>query len=346
QHSERLMGSKLNIRIWRHVAIAISNRYLGSKHAVGNDDHNTEYEDNEETDDEVADLQAAHGSHVAGMVYAREMQQGLSGTAKTREKFRDVSNKWHKLFGFSVDDKSLAAGQKRKRNGFENAKEEAQFQRLRRLQQVNVCGQLQQMMGRGCEFRGQQSEVIRAIIGGDSPIVQVASTGGGKSLSFMLPAYCSQGGTTIVIVPLVGLQDDLRERCSKHMITSHIWKSRQGNPAASIVFVTPESAVTSGFGDFVRRLQNRGELDRVVIDECHTLLDGSDEFRPMLRKIGIVAKAWGVQQVFLTATLGPSEVDKFYKVAAINTSQVKMFRTATTRANIRYSVIRVPRVPR
>jgi RecQ family ATP-dependent DNA helicase len=209
------------------------------------------------------------------------------------------------------------------------------------LQQVNIGGQLQQMMGQGTEFRGQQSSVIRAIIAGKTPVIQITSTGGGKSLSFMLPAYCSPDGTTIVIVPLLALQDDLLDRCRKLKITAHIWKSRQGNPVASVVFVTPESAVTGGFGDFVRRLQSRGVLDRVVVDECHTLLDGSAEFRPKLSEVGQTIRRWGIQRVFLTATLGPEEMERFYGIAAINPAQSIVFRSKTTRANIQYSVIQV-----
>lgn len=340
QHSERLMGRRLNISVWRHVAIAICNRYLGSKYTRNAGGDGVEYEDEDGIDDEASDLQAGHGSHVAGMVYARELQQGLGGTAMARERFREVSSKWHRFFGFDMDQ-TVQAGGKRKREAFESAREEARFERLRRLQQANTSGQLQQMMGRGTEFRGQQSSVIRSIIAGDTPIIQITSTGGGKSLSFMLPAYCSPEGTTIVIVPLVALQDDLQERCRRLQITSHIWKSRQGNPLASIVFVTPESAVTAGFRDFVNRLQSRGVLDRVVVDECHTLLDGSAEFRPRLSEVGRTIRSWGVQRVFLTATLGPGEMEEFYNVAAIGVTRCAVFRTKTTRPNIRYSVIKV-----
>lgn len=79
------------------------------------------------------------------------------------------------------------------------------------------------MIGEGAEFQGKQEAVIRAIIQGESPIVQIAATEEGKSLSFMLPAYCSpEGGVTIVIVPLVALKDDLHNRCAKSEIESHI----------------------------------------------------------------------------------------------------------------------------
>ena len=67
------MGCKLNISIWRHAAIAISNRYLGSKYTRSFGEDGPEYEDEDGIDDEASDLQAGHGSHVAGIIYAREL---------------------------------------------------------------------------------------------------------------------------------------------------------------------------------------------------------------------------------------------------------------------------------
>jgi hypothetical protein len=44
---------------------------------------------------------------------------------------------------------------------------------------------------------------------GESPVIQVTGAGGGKSLSFRLPAYCVPGRVTVVVVPSVALQEDL-----------------------------------------------------------------------------------------------------------------------------------------
>ncbi|KAH7159303.1 P-loop containing nucleoside triphosphate hydrolase protein [Fusarium sp. MPI-SDFR-AT-0072] len=110
---------------------------------------------------------------------------------------------------------------------------------------------------------------------------------------------------------------------------------------APIVFVTPESAVTKGFSDFVNRLQARSALDRVVIDECHTILDSTHRFRPQMMELGQVLNEWGVQKVFLTATLPPSEVGRFCEVAKLPVNRVKIYRSRTSRSNIRYRVIEV-----
>ncbi|KAL2104431.1 hypothetical protein VUR80DRAFT_942 [Thermomyces stellatus] len=196
-------------------------------------------EDDEGAADDVADLQTGHTTHIAGMVYARELQQGQFGTAARRGAFRRVSRQWHRFLGFGADDRAGAGpgpGDKRKMEVFDSMREEARFRRFARLRQAD-------MTSRGGCGRWWAARHV-----------QVAGTGGGKSMSFMLPAYCSPEGVTVVVVPLVALRQDLHERCERAGIDSHVWQGRGGNRGASIVFVTPESAVTKGFRVFVNRL--------------------------------------------------------------------------------------------
>jgi len=77
--------------------------------------------------------------------------------------------------------------------------------------------------------------------------VAVMVTGVGKSLLFMLPTGCSRGGTTVVVVPLVGLREDMIIRCRKLGIGWAEWNGRRRPDAARIVFVTSESAMSNGF---------------------------------------------------------------------------------------------------
>jgi hypothetical protein len=118
---------------------------------------------------------------MAGMIYARELQQGLFSTASMRDKFRAVSRQWHRLLEFQDSEEGgVMAGIRRKRAPYDTEREYNQMQRFRRLQQVDIASQLWQIMGPSAAFRGQQEAVIRAIIRGESPIVQVAGTGEGK----------------------------------------------------------------------------------------------------------------------------------------------------------------------
>jgi superfamily II DNA helicase RecQ len=190
------------------------------------------------------------------------------------------------------------------------------------------------------QFRGNQEPAIQAIMDGESPVIQVTPTGGGKSLSFMLPAYCVPGGVTIVIALLVSLKDDLQRRCEELEIDSTIWESQRPNRVASIIFVTPESAVSKTFSTFVNRLKGTFQLDRVVVDECHTVLDSRPRFRPKLQKLGRALVKMCTQLVFLTATLPPQDEEEFFKAIRIpyHPGQPGLFRAPTTRTNIRYQV--------
>ena len=349
QHSKRLLGCTLNTSSWRQIAIAISNRYLGTKHDPSYNSENGEDEDGIDDVSDARDLQATHTSHVAGMIYAREMQQGLGGTSVMREKFREVSREWHQFFDFGQEGSSrdgvqgeatAAAQQRQQRNKFESSRQSVRLRRLEALRQVDVSAMLGCIKGKGATFRPGQRRVIRAVVRGESPVVQITPTGGGKSMSFMLPAYCSQQGRTIVIVPLVALQEDIHGECVKHGIEASIWSSKTGvHQGSRIILVITEAVFTAAFQHYMQRLQNQFAIDRVVVDECHTMLDGSDTFRPALRDVGREIALWGVQRVFLTATLRPTEEAEFFARAHINPNSVVMFRGQTTRRNIRYRVV-------
>jgi superfamily II DNA helicase RecQ len=94
-------------------------------------------------------------------------------------------------------------------------------------------------------FRGKQREALDTIIGGQSRIVVVIRTGGGKSLLFILPAAASQDGVTIVVMPKIMLQEDMADRCCKDGIRCDIWSDDRALPYdVQIVFVIAESAVS------------------------------------------------------------------------------------------------------
>jgi len=346
RYSEQYTGQSLTISGWRQIAIGISNRYFNNVFgpAPGEDDEN---EDALHSDpqfvDSVYDLQAGHGSHVAGMIYAREFGQGDAGTLRSRDTFRKVSMQWHQFFGLGADDRFGAgvggAGLgKRARSRFEGERYDLRRRRFERLYRTDIQGQLKQMMGKEAEFRGLQEQVIRAVIRGMWPIVQVAPTGGGKSLTFILPAFCIPDGVTIVITPLVALENDMEQRCRRLGIDGYVWKSNRVQRGAPLVFVTPESAVTKGFRIFVERLHSQQKLDRVVVDECHTLLEWSKTFRPRIGQVGIALQEFGVPVICLTATLKPSEEGALYSQLGFRPERVCMFRERTTRRNIRYTV--------
>jgi superfamily II DNA helicase RecQ len=59
----------------------------------------------------------------------------------------------------------------------------------------------------------------------------------------MLPAWAEQGGTTIVVVPLVAFRKNMKKRGNKLGILCVEWESCRPPDAAAVVLVTPKSAV-------------------------------------------------------------------------------------------------------
>ena len=120
-----------------------------------------------------------------------------------------------------------------------------------------------------------------------------------------------------MIIPLKSLERSLHERCHKIGISCIQWNPQQRERMAQIVLVQLEAAVSKTFAQYLNKLQGLGQLDRVVIDECHTVLDSKPDFRPEMRKAGAVMMERGVQMVYLTATLSPSKEDEFMDIMKV-----------------------------
>jgi hypothetical protein len=96
--------------------------------------------------------------------------------------------------------------------------------------------------------------------------------------------------------------------------------------------------VGEGFGHFINRQRGMGRLDRIVVDECHVVLDSLHGWRARvlaLRRLVTV----GTQMVYLTATLRPSEEAPFIESMGLPAKeQCQWFRGVTARSNIQYRI--------
>lgn len=348
-----LNGQRLGLQAYRDIAIAISRRYLRpSSQFKANAEAEADDIDDETTMDDdgmrafIADIQAAHSASVAGTNYGRMMMENPNTTARHRELFREASHDWHHFLGFestqSHQDRQ-APGTKQKPNPWEVEAAEARIQRRYELHQTDMAEAFQHMMGRSeMALRGQQGPVLQAIKHGESPIVAVMPTGGGKSVLFMLPAWVSgRAGLTIVVVPLIALRQDMQERCQRLGIPCAAWDPRRPPDGASIVLVTPEATESDAFLDFIGRQRMSQRLDRIVIDECHMVLSPQEHFRPLLQQLGKLRTA-ATQMVMLTATLPPSREELLFHRMGWDRDQVGLYRSHTSRHNIAYRVHTIP----
>ncbi|KAG7001869.1 ATP-dependent DNA helicase hus2/rqh1 [Fusarium oxysporum f. sp. conglutinans] len=336
------------ISSWRHLSIAITRRYFRNgttAHTalIGEADEGYGSDsDSEVEQDSPWDAQACHGSLTAGLVYGRLITEGCFETNERRVNFRFISEEWHGLLGFPSAINGfrdvLIPGRKRKTPSLHyEAMRNLQLRRWKTLRRINIDQELGRLYGDHVRFRGKQREAVDAIMMNKSPVVVIMGTGSGKSLCFMLPAASCPGGLTVVIVPLVSLQGDLMDRCQKLKISCAEWRSDRVPGDVSIVFVTPESAMTKRFLDFLESRRVMAKVDRIVVDECHTIMEGCLTFRPKLRELGTLALV-GLQMVYLTATLPPADEAAFFTMVNARREDVVMIRAKTTRRNVAYSV--------
>jgi superfamily II DNA helicase RecQ len=290
---------------------------------------------------EVADAQAGHTSHVAGLIYARLMLEQSGAVAEKREWFRASSMDWHEFLGFEEAEHQGRLSQilGKRKHPFQVEMEEEKMQRWKRMRRMDARQKLKQLIGEEAEFRSVQEKAMQAIQSGVSPIVAVMPTSAGKSILFMLPAFVEAGGLTVVVVPLDGLRTNMMWRCQQMGIKCVAWSARQPADAASIVLVTPERAVSEEFGTFLNRMKMSKRLDRVVIDECHVMFNQGLGFRKQLQQMGKLMIA-EVQMVLLSATLPPSRKEELWEKMGW-VEEPLMFRDQTVRKNIRYQVMDV-----
>ncbi|KFZ20112.1 hypothetical protein V501_00293 [Pseudogymnoascus sp. VKM F-4519 (FW-2642)] len=245
-------------------------------------------EDNAAGDDPW-DLQAGHGTHIIGMIYARELIEGNNTIISRREKFRQGD---------------ATRGTKRKRPSFEDEMDEVQAQRWKKLRTVDIQQALEEMFGASTQFRGLQKPALEAIMKHESPILVVMGTGVGKLMLFQIPAKSVSSGTTIVITPLVLLQSHMVERCQQVGISCKKWDSQRiGEMRAQIVIVTPKSAVSKTFTTlpkhtepkFMRIMKIKPEEVRTfrgpttrpnITYSVHEYTDESDETEAICQLVG------------------------------------------------------------
>jgi ATP-dependent DNA helicase RecQ len=162
-------------------------------------------------------------------------------------------------------------------------------------------------------FRSGQREIIDAILAG-SDAFALLPTGGGKSLTYQLPAVLLPG-LTLVVSPLIALMHDQIERLSANGISATALTSglepdeyeRRAdgilNGAYRLLYVAPERLVTSSFLALLSATRQRQGIALLAVDEAHCVSEWGHDFRPEYRQIGQIRARLGTAPVLaLTAT--------------------------------------------
>ncbi len=193
------------------------------------------------------------------------------------------------------------------------------------------------------DFRGIQREIIDSISHGKDTL-GLMPTGGGKSITFQVPAL-AQEGVCIVITPLIALMKDqvlhLKERGiladaiyadkSRAEILQTLDNTIFGG--VKILYVSPERLASELFQIKLRHIN----VSFITVDEAHCISQWGYDFRPSYLKIADIREMKpGVPILALTATATPEVVDDIQE--RLHFAQKHVFKMSFERKNLAYIV--------
>lgn len=193
------------------------------------------------------------------------------------------------------------------------------------------------------QFRPLQENIIESVASGKDTL-GLMPTGGGKSLTFQVPAM-SMEGVCIVITPLIALMKDQVENLKKREISAAaifagLSRDEVNTILDNVVFeaykflyVSPERLSTTLFLEKLKHMK----VSMIAVDESHCISQWGYDFRPSYLKIADVRGYLpGVPVLALTATATPDVVDDIQE--RLGFPEKNVFRKSFHRSNLAYVV--------
>ncbi|MCF0195879.1 MAG: ATP-dependent DNA helicase RecQ, partial [Bacteroidaceae bacterium] len=194
-------------------------------------------------------------------------------------------------------------------------------------------------------FRGIQLSIIQSI-GEGKDTLGLMPTGGGKSITFQVPALCMTG-TCLVITPLIALmKDQIRELKAKGIRAAAIHSDMTHEQCVialdncilgnyKFLYVSPERLSSPFFLKKIKHLQ----LSFITVDEAHCICQWGYDFRPSYTHIAdFRAECHDVPILALTATATPEVARDIQK--QLNFPTPNVFRMSFHRPNLSYYIRR------
>ena len=201
-------------------------------------------------------------------------------------------------------------------------------------------------------FRPLQEEIINSILS-DKDTLALMPTGGGKSLSYQVPALAKEGMCLVSSPPIALMKDQVHNLRKKNITAYAIYSgmSRKEvihalktvtNSNCKFLYVSPERLETNLFKEYLPAMN----INLIAVDEAHCISQWGYDFRPpYLRIAALREELSGIPVLALTAS-ATSEVQKDI-CEKLRSSQTKtlndwtIFRQSFERPNLSYSVFKV-----
>ena len=193
------------------------------------------------------------------------------------------------------------------------------------------------------DFRGIQKEIIESI-GAGKDTLGLMPTGGGKSLTFQIPAL-AQDGVCIVITPLIALMKDQVDHLRHQGIPAAAVYSGMHRDAivatlencvlgsTRLLYISPERIGSDIFQVKLRHMK----VSFITVDEAHCISQWGYDFRPSYLQIAAIRRLVPEAPVLaLTATATPEVVDDIQERLGFKVKNV--FRMSFERTNLAYVV--------
>ncbi len=195
------------------------------------------------------------------------------------------------------------------------------------------------------KFRPKQEEIIDSVLNGHDTLA-LMPTGGGKSLTFQVPAMVKEG-LCLVVTPLIALMRDQvqhlkRLGISAAAIYSGMFHDEIDAVASGCIhgrykflYISPERLIADNFRDFISRLN----VNLLTVDEAHCISQWGYDFRPPYLHIAEIRELFPeVPVLALTATATPDTVQDI--VEKLRFKEPVIIRAGFERKNLSYNVFK------
>ena len=197
------------------------------------------------------------------------------------------------------------------------------------------------------QFRGFQRQIIDAVVAGQDALV-LMPTGGGKSLTYQIPALLRKGAG-VVISPLIALMQDQVAALHELGVRAAFLNSTlsSGEAAAierrlrggelDLVYIAPERLMTDRAQRLLGDLAGGDGIALFAIDEAHCVSQWGHDFRPEYGQLSLLRERFAaVPRIALTATADAPTRREIVERLLVDARE---FVASFDRPNIRYRVV-------